>query len=182
MSYKVKNVDFVRCMSPDRPKFPNKALVNIFSRHSNSSSFVIQNYRLHFFHQSLMEKLLVCEIVFDGNLTNFGLCIGFLIFRCSNQMLFIMFHLDTGTLTSPKVEVWYLTSWSQTKNWNFWESFDKSNHCFFLESESWKILENSKIWYYFWLISACKVIFDRNYRFLVFNNGYNRKILAFEGF
>ena len=47
--------------SPDSPKVPKKPLIKFFSRYSNSSSFVIHNYRLHFFSQSLNGKLLVVK-------------------------------------------------------------------------------------------------------------------------
>ena len=67
--------------SPDKTKFPKKPLRKNVSRQSNSSSFVTHNYRLHFFDQNLNEKPFDCGNIVDGNIVDFGPCIGIWILR-----------------------------------------------------------------------------------------------------
>ena len=67
--------------SYDRTKFPKKPPDKNFSRHSNSSCFVAHNYKLHFFCQSLNERLFRNENIFGGNIVDFVPWIGILIFR-----------------------------------------------------------------------------------------------------
>ena len=65
-----QTVEFVRCMRLVSPKFPKKSIIN-FSRHSNSSSFVIHNYRLQLIYQSLNEKLFIGKKILDGIIEDF---------------------------------------------------------------------------------------------------------------
>ena len=77
-----------------------KPVINNFSRHSNSSSFVSHNYRLHFLDQSLNENFLY------GKETRLYFC-GFCSLHWNTdlpifqKMLFIMLHLHIETLNFP---------------------------------------------------------------------------------
>ena len=125
-------IDFVRCVSILIVRnFHEKSVIINFSRYSNSSSIVNQDYRLRFFYQDLNQKLSSFENFFDGTIVELVPCIGKLTVRRFQIMPFIKFYLDVATLHSPQLQAWYLPSWSQPKTSDLCRKSDWPNHWFF---------------------------------------------------
>ena len=96
-----KTLVFVRCIRVlIVQNFPEEPPINTFSRHSSSSSFVTHNHRI-LFYQSLNKKLFRCENFFVDSFVDCVPCIGILIFRFFQILLFLMFNLHFETLNSP---------------------------------------------------------------------------------
>ena len=167
--------------SMDSPKLPKKPLlINFFRLHTHSFLSPITTGFI-FSIKISMKQFLVLKFFWMVILLIFFLALQYwpsdvpsnaiydVSFRYRNSYL----SVSGGFISSISVSAENLKLLEM-----FWQIIPL---IFFLASEFW-YSENSKNCYYFWFISACKVIFDRNCGLHNFHQGRNRSVSAFQDY